>query len=98
MEEQVATNFAAGQGLMDDVALEDIKRFESEMLETLRGGGVALKTIRESGKLEDDTAATLKEEITSFKTNLWKSGEAQAAAATTTTPGGTGGTESPAAA
>jgi F-type H+-transporting ATPase subunit alpha len=61
-----------GQGLMDDVPIEDIKRFESEMIEALRAlPSAALKTIKETGALDDDTAATLKEEISSFKTNLW---------------------------
>src|SRR5438128_880331 len=36
MEEQVATIFAVSQGLMDDVPVEEIKRFESEMIEALR--------------------------------------------------------------
>src|SRR5256884_3225147 len=36
MEEQVASIFAIGQGLMDDVPVEDIKRFEHEMIDALR--------------------------------------------------------------
>jgi F-type H+-transporting ATPase subunit alpha len=77
MEEQVATIFATGQGLMDDVPVEDIKRFEREMIDALRAmPSKALKTIKETGALDDDTAATLKEEISSFKTNLWKGDEA----------------------
>jgi len=79
MEEQVATIFAAGQGLMDDVPLDEIKRFEQEMVRALREmPSVALKAIRETGKLEDDTAAKLKEEIQGFKGNLWKSAHAPA--------------------
>jgi len=79
MEEQVATIFAVGQGLMDDVPLDEIKRFEQEMVRALRElPSVALQAIRETGKLEDDTAAKLKEEITSFKSNLWKSAHAPA--------------------
>src|ERR671931_1192676 len=39
MEEQVATIFAVGQGLMDDVPVEDIKRFEHEMIGALRDMG-----------------------------------------------------------
>jgi F-type H+-transporting ATPase subunit alpha len=73
MEEQVATIFAVGQGLMDDVPVEDIKRFEAEMVAALRDmGSEALKTIRETKSLEDDTAAKLKEEISSFKSRLWQ--------------------------
>jgi hypothetical protein len=36
----------------------------------------ALKTIRETKALDDDTAAKLTEEINSFKSNLWKGAEA----------------------
>jgi F-type H+-transporting ATPase subunit alpha len=75
MEEQVATIFAVGQGLLDDVPVEDVKRFESAMIEALRAlPSAALKTIKDTGALDNETAATLKEEISSFKRNLWKSG------------------------
>jgi F-type H+-transporting ATPase subunit alpha len=77
MEEQVATIFAVGQGLMDDVPVEDIKRFEHEMVAALRDmESEALKAIKETGALEDATAEKLKEEISSFKSNLWKGEEA----------------------
>jgi F-type H+-transporting ATPase subunit alpha len=65
---------------MDDVPLEEVRRFESEMVKALREmPSEALKVIRETGKLEDDTASKLKEEINSFKRALWKSGAAPAA-------------------
>jgi F-type H+-transporting ATPase subunit alpha len=80
MEEQVASIFAVGQGLMDDVPLEEVRRFESEMVKALREmPSQGLKAIRETGKLEDDTATKLKEEISSFKRALWKSAAAPAA-------------------
>src|SRR5687768_11648089 len=70
MEEQVATIFAVSNGLMDDVPVEDIKRFELEMIDHLRAqGSVALKAIKETKALDDDTATTLKEEIEGFKRN-----------------------------
>jgi hypothetical protein len=82
MEEQVATIYAVGQGLMDDVPVEDIKRFESEMIDALRSmPSEALKAIKETGVLDDDTAAKLKEEISSFKKNLWRKEVAPAAPA-----------------
>jgi F-type H+-transporting ATPase subunit alpha len=77
MEEQVATIFAVGQGLMDDVPVEEIKRFEHEMITALREmPSEALAKIKETKALEDDTAAKLKEEILSFKSRLWDSAEA----------------------
>ena len=68
--------YAIGQGLMDDVAVEDIKRFEHEMIEALRSQqSTALAAIKETGKLEDDTKATLTEQITAFKRDRWKPSE-----------------------
>jgi F-type H+-transporting ATPase subunit alpha len=76
MEEQVAIIFAVGQGLLDDVPVEDVARFQSEMVEALRASGSpALKAVKESRSLEDDTAAMLKEEIEAFKRNSWKGAE-----------------------
>src|SRR6266851_3688338 len=72
MEEQVATIFAVGQGFMDDLPVEQIKLFERELIDALRAmPSVALKAIKETGALDDSTAATLKEEIAKFKRDLW---------------------------
>ncbi|NJN14569.1 MAG: F0F1 ATP synthase subunit alpha, partial [Planctomycetes bacterium] len=82
VEEQVTTIFAVGNGLMDDVSIEEVRAFEAALLRHLRElPSEGLKAIRESGKLEDATAAKLKEEIHSFKKNHWKS-EAKTASAT----------------
>ncbi len=73
MEEQVATIYAVGQGLMDDIPVEEIKRFELEMVDGLRSmPSAALKTVKETGALDDDTAKILTEEINQFKSRLWK--------------------------
>src|SRR6184192_1542430 len=54
MEEQVATIYAVSNGLMDDIPVEEIKRFEAEMIDYLRSSGSpALKAIKESGALDD---------------------------------------------
>ena len=56
-----------------------MRRFEGELIAHLRAmPSQALKAIKESGKLEDDTAAKLKEEIASFKKSHWKSAAAPA--------------------
>jgi F-type H+-transporting ATPase subunit alpha len=76
MEEQVATIFAVGQGLMDDIPVEDIKRFEAEMIEHLRAmPSAALKSIKDTKTLDDDAAETLKNEINKFKSDQWSGGE-----------------------
>ncbi len=62
---------------MDDVGVEEIKNFEAEMIRALRDKpSEALKAIRETGKLEDETAALLTSEIEDFKKHLWKRGGA----------------------
>src|SRR5687767_11919284 len=77
MEEQVAIIFGVGQGLLDDVPVEDVARFQAELIEALRASGSpALKGIKESRALDDDTAAMLKDEIEAFKRNSWKGEEA----------------------
>jgi len=90
MEEQVATIFAVGQGFMDDLPVEQIKRFERELTNALRAmPSVALEAIKETGALDDSTAATLKEEIAKFKRDLWKPGAAPGEPAKEEGPGQT---------
>ncbi|MFT4165119.1 MAG: F0F1 ATP synthase subunit alpha [Microlunatus sp.] len=67
VEEQVVSVWAGLQGLMDEVPVIDVLRFEREMLDYLRHHGTALTTIRESKVFDDDTAAALRQHITEFK-------------------------------
>ncbi|HIT76204.1 MAG TPA: F0F1 ATP synthase subunit alpha, partial [Candidatus Avipropionibacterium avicola] len=66
-EEQVVSVWAGSQGLLDEVPVNDVLRFERELLEHLRRSSQALTTIRETQKFDDDTAAALESEITEFK-------------------------------
>ncbi|HVT76333.1 MAG TPA: F0F1 ATP synthase subunit alpha, partial [Acidimicrobiales bacterium] len=82
MEEQVAIIFAVGQGLLDDVEVDEVKRFEQELIDSLRANSdSALGPIRDTGALDDATAEKLAEQITSFKRNLWKPASPAEAAA-----------------
>src|SRR6478609_7539036 len=54
VEEQVVSVWAGTTGRLDDVAVEDVRAFETELLETLRRDGKILQTIRETQKLVDD--------------------------------------------
>ena len=74
MPDALVPRFVANiRGLMDDVEMEHIKDFEAKLMQHLRDlPSEALKTIRETGKLEDDTAAKLTEEIEGFKAHHWK--------------------------
>src|SRR5215216_4095025 len=67
VEEQVVSVWAGLQGLMDEVPVEDVLRFEREMLDYLRHNGSALQNIRETKNFDDDTAAGLREQIAEFK-------------------------------
>ena len=73
MEEQVATIFAVGQGLMDDIPVEEIKRFELEMIDGLRAmPSAALKTDQGDRAPSTTTPAKPRREIGQFKSSLWK--------------------------
>src|SRR6478736_1292460 len=60
VEEQVVSVWAGLQGLMDEVPVDDVLRFERELLDYLRHNGSALQNIRETKTFDDDTAAGLR--------------------------------------
>ncbi|MCM8556428.1 F0F1 ATP synthase subunit alpha [Sphingomicrobium sediminis] len=67
VEDQVASIYAGTKGFIDDVAVEDVTRYESAMLSYLKSDhNDILVTIRETKKLEDDTAAKLNDALTEF--------------------------------
>jgi F-type H+/Na+-transporting ATPase subunit alpha len=67
VEEQVVSVWAGIQGLMDEVPVDDVLRFERELLDHLRHHGDSLRNIRETKTFDDDTAAALREQIAEFK-------------------------------
>jgi F-type H+-transporting ATPase subunit alpha len=68
VEEQVVSIWAAGNGYLDDVPVEDVRRFESEFLDYLRHQqSGALQTIRETRDLPDDTVTALKDAVGEFR-------------------------------
>ncbi|MCJ8191829.1 F0F1 ATP synthase subunit alpha [Sphingomicrobium aestuariivivum] len=67
VEEQVASIFAGTKGFIDDVKVEDVTRYEAAMLSYMRAEhNDVLVTIRETKKLEDDTAEKLSSALTDF--------------------------------
>ncbi len=67
VEEQVVVLFAGVNGYLDKIALTDIGRFESGLLDTLRGSGKEiLDNIRAENKISDDTESKLKEAVEIF--------------------------------
>jgi F-type H+-transporting ATPase subunit alpha len=67
VEDQVVSIWAGTNGKLDEVPVEDILRFESELLDHLRRNTKVLETLRETNKLDDDTKATLDKEVDAFK-------------------------------
>jgi F-type H+-transporting ATPase subunit alpha len=68
VEEEVVTIWAGSTGQLDDVPVEDVRRFESEFLDYLRRDQTGiLTTIRETKDLTDDTVAALKEAVDRFR-------------------------------
>ncbi|MFC5744108.1 F0F1 ATP synthase subunit alpha [Actinomadura rugatobispora] len=68
VEKQVVSVWAGTSGELDDVPVEDIRRFETEFLDHLdRNEAGLLTSIRETGQLDDDGLTTLKDAITEFK-------------------------------
>jgi F-type H+-transporting ATPase subunit alpha len=67
IEEQVASIYAGTQGFLDAVEVKEVVRYEAAMLSFLRAEhGAVLKSIRDSKQLDDDTAAKLKDALTTF--------------------------------
>ena len=67
VEEQVVSVWAGIQGLMDEVPVDDVLRFERELLDHLRHHSSVLRNIWETKTFDDDTAAALREQIAEFK-------------------------------
>jgi F-type H+/Na+-transporting ATPase subunit alpha len=68
VERQVVSVWAGTSGELDDVAVEDIKRFEAEFLDYVEHNrpGI-LQGIGETGELSDDALTALKDAVTEFK-------------------------------
>ncbi|NLU67126.1 F0F1 ATP synthase subunit alpha [Streptomyces sp. HNM0574] len=67
-EDQVVSVWSGTNGKMDDVPVEDIRRFERELLDFMhREHDGLLKSIREGGKMSDDTLTALGDAVDSFK-------------------------------
>jgi F-type H+-transporting ATPase subunit alpha len=68
VERQVVSVWAGTSGYLDDVPVDDIRRFEDEFLDFLqRSHEGVYGSIRESGQLDDDTAATLEDAVEEFR-------------------------------
>jgi len=68
VEEQVISIFLGTEGHLDSVPVEDVSRFEAELLDHVRASeGDILTQIRETGKLGDELSEKLVDVINQFK-------------------------------
>lgn len=65
--------WAGTNGKMDEVPVEDILRFEQEMLDYLKRNTSVLDDLRNSGKLEDETLQAMESGIDEFSKTFQKS-------------------------
>ncbi|MCL2454020.1 MAG: F0F1 ATP synthase subunit alpha [Micrococcales bacterium] len=65
--DQVAAIWAGTKGKLDDVPIQDVKRFESDLLDHLRRNTSVLATIDDTGKLEQDTEEALSRAVDEFR-------------------------------
>jgi F-type H+-transporting ATPase subunit alpha len=74
VERQVISVWAGTQGYLDDVPVEDVRRFEAEFLDALgRAHPGIYDAIRETGVLSEDTITALKDAIGQFRATFEKS-------------------------
>ncbi|TYL52408.1 F0F1 ATP synthase subunit alpha [Agromyces mariniharenae] len=67
VEEQVVSIWAGTNGKLDEVPVEDILRFERELLDYLGRNTDVLSQLRETNVLSDDNVSTLEAEVDKFK-------------------------------
>jgi F-type H+-transporting ATPase subunit alpha len=68
MEREVVSVWAGTTGQLDDVPVEDIRRFDGEFLDYLdRSKPEAFEAIRSTGDMSDDTVSVLEAAIAEFK-------------------------------
>ncbi len=67
VEKQVVSIWSGTNGKLDEVPVEDILRFESELHDYLARNTKVLDTLRETNVLDDDTTTALGEAVDKFK-------------------------------
>jgi F-type H+-transporting ATPase subunit alpha len=67
VEKQVAVIWAASNGYVDDIQVEDVRNFETELLKFLENQGSTLAAIREKKTIDDSLKAQLKSALDEFK-------------------------------
>jgi F-type H+-transporting ATPase subunit alpha len=76
VEDQVVSIWTGTNGKLDEVPVEDILRFERELLDYLRRNTKVLDTLRDTNVLSDDTVTELEAAVDKFKLEF-QTGEGQ---------------------
>ena len=71
VERQIAIIFAASKGHLDDIEIEKVSEFESNLFDYLEANASdQLSSVKESGDLSDDTSKSLDKLISDFKNSF----------------------------
>jgi F-type H+-transporting ATPase subunit alpha len=76
VEDQTVSVWAGTTGKLDEVPVEDVLRFERELLEYLRRNTKVLDVIAETKDLKEDTVAELEKAVAAFKKGFQTKGGA----------------------
>jgi F-type H+-transporting ATPase subunit alpha len=72
VEDQVIIIWTVTNGFGDDIAVEDLKRFEAGLLDFIRNAHPGIRTtLREKKVIDDSLKAKLKEAVEDFKGTRW---------------------------
>ena len=74
VEEQVVSIWAGTNGKLDTIAVEDVLKFEAELLDHLRRNTKILDTLKKTNVLDDDTKAELEKEVDKIVVSFQSSG------------------------
>jgi F-type H+/Na+-transporting ATPase subunit alpha len=75
VERQVVSVWAGTEGYLDDVPVEDVRRFEREFLDEIQRSRPGIyDAIRETGELSEDTIVALKDSVGEFRRGFEKTG------------------------
>ncbi|QQS39837.1 MAG: F0F1 ATP synthase subunit alpha [Acidobacteriota bacterium] len=81
VENQVLIIWTATNGFVDDVAVEDLGKFEKELFEFMENSNPAvMQELRDKKAIDDDLKAKLKEALEDFKATRWATEEEEAEA------------------
>ena len=80
VEDQVFIIWTVTNGLADDIAVEDLKRFESEINTFIKEAHPSvLSTIRDKKSIDDDLKSSMREAVEDFKATRWEKAAGAAA-------------------